>query len=58
MCIKDSIGAAPVGDDGPVEAPVLPQDVLQEMGVLVGVGAVDEVVGLSLIHISNSASVT
>ena len=29
----------------PVEAPILPQDVLQEMGVLVGVGAVDEVVG-------------
>ena len=39
------VGAAPVGDDRPVEAPILPQDVLQKMGVLVGVGAVDEVVG-------------
>ena len=39
------IGAAPVGDDGPVEAPVLPQNVLQQVGILVGVGAVDEVVG-------------
>lgn len=39
------IGAAPVGDDSPVEAPVLPQNVLQQVGILVGVGAVDEVVG-------------
>ncbi len=39
------VGAAPVGDDGALEAPVLPQDVLEQMGVLVGIGAVDEVVG-------------
>ena len=38
------IGAAPVGDDGSVEALVLPQNVLQQVGILVGVGAVDEVV--------------
>ena len=38
------IAAAPVGHDSAVEAPVPAQDVLQKVGVLVGVGAVDEVV--------------
>ena len=38
------IAAAPVGDNRAVKAPVLAQDVLQKVGVLVGVGAVDEVV--------------
>ena len=38
------IAAAPVGDNRAVKAPVLAQDILQQMGVLVGVGAVDEVV--------------
>ena len=39
------VGAAPVGDDGAVKAPLLAQDVVQQVRVLVGVGAVDEVVG-------------
>ena len=39
------VGAAPVGDDGPVKAPVPAEDVLEQVLVLVGVGAVDEVVG-------------
>ena len=39
------VGAAPVGDHSPLKAPVLPQDILQQVGVLVGVGAVDQVVG-------------
>ena len=38
------VGAAPVGDDSPVKAPGIPQDVLQQMGILVGIGAVDQVV--------------
>jgi len=38
------IAAAPVGHDSTVKAPVPAQDVLQKVGVLVGVGAVDEVV--------------
>ena len=36
---------APVRDDGPVEAPLLPQDPLQQERVLVRIGAVDAVVG-------------
>ena len=39
------VGAAPVGDDGPLKAPVPAEDVLEQVLVLVGVGAVDEVVG-------------
>ena len=33
------VGAAPVGDDSPVKAPGVPQDVLQQMSILVGIGA-------------------
>ena len=39
------VGAAPVGDHGPVIAPLAVQDILQQVMVLVGVGAVDPVVG-------------
>ena len=39
------IAAAPVGDYCAVKAPVLAQDIHEQMGVLVGVGAVDEVIG-------------
>ena len=39
------VGATPVGDDGPLKAPVPAQNIQQQVGVLVGVGAVDEVVG-------------
>ena len=38
------VGAAPVGDDGAVEAPLVEEDFLEQMLVLVGVGAVDQVV--------------
>ena len=38
------VGAAPVGNDSAGKAPIPAQDVLQQMGVLVGVGAVDQIV--------------
>jgi hypothetical protein len=38
------VGAAPVRDDGAIEAPRLFEDVAQQVLALVGVGAVDEVV--------------
>ncbi len=38
------VGTAPVGDDGAVKAPGIPQDLLEQMGVLVGVSTVDQVV--------------
>ena len=38
------IAAAPVGHDRAVKAPLLAQDILQKVGVLVGVDAVDEIV--------------
>ena len=38
------VGAAPVGHNGTGKAPVPAQNILQKMGVLVGIGAVDEVV--------------
>ena len=39
------VGAAPVGDDSPVKAPLLAQDIHQQVVVLVGVGIVHLVVG-------------
>ena len=39
------VGAAPVGDDGAVKAPLVAEDVLEQMLVLVGIDAVHEVVG-------------
>ena len=39
------VGAAPVGDHGALVPPLVAQDVLEQVGVLVCVGAVHEVVG-------------
>ena len=39
------VGAAPVGHHEALEAPLVPEDLLQEMLVLVGVGPVDAVIG-------------
>ena len=50
------VRAAPVGDDGAFEAPLVAKNVLEQVLVLVGVGAVDEVVrahdrlGVGLAH--------
>ena len=38
------VGPAPVGDDGAGKAPGVPQDLFDQVGVLVGVGAVDQIV--------------
>ena len=38
------VGAAPVGDDGAVEAPLAEEDLLEQVLVLVGIGTVDQVV--------------
>ena len=40
-----AVGRAPVGDDPALEAPVLLQDLVEQVVVLAGVVAVDEVVG-------------
>ena len=39
------VGAAPVGHHKAVEAPLVPEDLLEQVPVLIGVGAVDAVVG-------------
>ena len=39
------VRAAPVRDHGAIEAPLAAQDVTQQVAVLVGIGAVDQVVG-------------
>ena len=39
------VRAAPVGDDGAIEAPLVAQDLAEQVLVLVGVDAVDEVIG-------------
>ena len=39
------VGAAPVGDDKAVEAPLVPQNLLEQVVILVGVDPVDPVVG-------------
>ena len=43
-CGDCTVGAAPIRDHHAVEAPLFAQDVLEQVGILVGIGAVDHVV--------------
>ena len=38
------VGTSPVGDDGPFKPPLIAQDVPEQVGILVGIAAVDLVV--------------